>query len=435
MAARLFGGSGAHKGRPYRRVDAASTGGKGWREPRRGLYRGGRRIGRRFVRVQRVSHQHTDPPSPDVQTPRAVFAVDRAIGDLRRGGVVVLSDGIGASAVLSTEYATPTRLARLAALPGGPVRLVVTTQRAQALGYPAGSGPVVALALPVPLDAARIHDLSDPTAPASDLSAWIHGSSPAVAHARDIGAVSLAKFAGLLPAVLTAPLDTAATGAAAWARRNDMMLVELADIRHYGDAGATALTQVGAARVPLAGAEETTIVAFRPGDGGTEHLAIVIGDPEDAAPALVRLHSQCFTGDLIGSMRCDCGDQLQGAIRHIAGTGAGAILYLAQEGRGIGLVNKLRAYELQDRGYDTFDANEMLGFDSDERHYLVAAEMLRQLGYGPVRLLTNNPAKIAGLRRCGVDVVERVPHSFPANRHNERYLATKATRGGHLIRR
>lgn len=135
---------------------------------------------------------------------------------------------------------------------------------------------------------------------------------------------------------------------------------------------------------------------------------------------LARLHSQCFTGDAIGSLRCDCGDQLRGAVRHIAAAGAGVILYLAQEGRGIGLVNKLRAYELQDRGHDTFDANELLGFDADERHYRVAAEMLRQLGYGRVRLLTGNPEKIAALRRCGVDVAERVPHSFPANRHNER---------------
>jgi GTP cyclohydrolase II len=148
---------------------------------------------------------------------------------------------------------------------------------------------------------------------------------------------------------------------------------------------------------------------------------------------LTRLHSECFTGDLLGSLRCDCGDQLRGAIAEIARAGSGVLLYLAQEGRGIGLVNKLRAYQLQDAGFDTVDANEQLGFDADERVYLPAAEMLRQLGISRVRLLTNNPEKVAALTRCGIAVVERVPHIFPANDHNERYLRTKASRSGHLL--
>ena len=141
----------------------------------------------------------------------------------------------------------------------------------------------------------------------------------------------------------------------------------------------------------------------------------------------MRLHSECFTGDLLGSLRCDCGDQLRGAIAEIARAPAAAVLlYLAQEGRGIGLVNKLRAYNLQDAGLDTFDANEQLGFDADERVYLPAAEMLRQLGFTRVRLMTNNPDKVAALTRCGIAVVERVPHVFPTERHNERYLHAKA---------
>ena len=148
---------------------------------------------------------------------------------------------------------------------------------------------------------------------------------------------------------------------------------------------------------------------------------------------LARLHSECFTGDLLGSLRCDCGDQLQGAIKEIAAAGSGILLYLAQEGRGIGLVNKLRAYELQDRGFDTMDANEQLGFDADERVYLPAAQMLRQLGFDRIRLMTNNPGKVSALSRCGVGVVARVPHAFPSNKHNEDYLRTKAARGGHLF--
>jgi GTP cyclohydrolase II len=193
------------------------------------------------------------------------------------------------------------------------------------------------------------------------------------------------------------------------------------------------LNRVAEARVPLADAEDARLIAFRPGDGGSEHLAILIGAPNPAAPVLVRLHSACFTGDVLASLRCDCGEQLRGAIATIATAGGGVLLYLAQEGRGIGLVNKLRAYRLQDAGFDTVDANEQLGFDADERVYVPAAEMLRQLGFFTVRLLTNNPDKVAALERSGVHVAERVPHVFPANGHNERYLRTKATRSGHLL--
>jgi GTP cyclohydrolase II len=148
---------------------------------------------------------------------------------------------------------------------------------------------------------------------------------------------------------------------------------------------------------------------------------------------LVRLHSECFTGDLLGSLRCDCGDQLRGAIAAISEAGSGVLIYLAQEGRGIGLVNKLRAYQLQDDGLDTIDANEQLGFDADERVYFPAAQILRDMGFTQVRLLTNNPAKVEALAACGLEVVERVPHAFPATAHNEKYLATKATRSGHLF--
>jgi GTP cyclohydrolase II len=162
-------------------------------------------------------------------------------------------------------------------------------------------------------------------------------------------------------------------------------------------------------------------------------LAILIGSPDPATPVLVRLHSECFTGDLLASLRCDCGDQLRGAIAAIAQAGGGVLLYLAQEGRGIGLINKLRAYQLQDAGFDTLDANEQLGFDFDERVYLPAAEMLRQLGFATIHLLTNNPEKVAALERYGVSVAERVPHVFPSNGHNERYLRTKATRSGHFL--
>jgi GTP cyclohydrolase II len=215
-------------------------------------------------------------------------------------------------------------------------------------------------------------------------------------------------------------------------RRTDFAAVDTADVltRRAAMAG---LSRVAEARVPLADAETARLIAFRPGDGGSEHLAILIGSPDPNGSVLVRLHSACFTGDVLASLRCDCGDQLRGAIAAIAEAGGGVLLYLAQEGRGIGLVNKLRAYQLQDAGFDTVDANEQLGFDADERVYLPAAEMLRQLGFGTVRLLTNNPDKMAALERYGIRVVERVPHIFAANGHNERYLRTKAARSGHLL--
>ncbi|MFO1112844.1 MAG: GTP cyclohydrolase II [Rhodospirillales bacterium] len=244
----------------------------------------------------------------------------------------------------------------------------------------------------------------------------------------------LAKTARLLPAAVVAPIaDPDADDVAKWASRHDLLWVDAGDVFQYDFTAARTLKPVSEARVPLLGAENARIIAFRPLDGGLEHLAVILGDPQPPAPVLTRLHSECFTGDLLGSLRCDCGDQLRGAIREICDTGGGLLLYLAQEGRGIGLVNKLRAYELQDRGFDTLEANEQLGFDADERVYVPAAQMLRQLGFGHVRLLTNNPAKVDGLARCGIIVDERVPHAFPTNRHNEIYMRTKAGRGGHLL--
>lgn len=247
-------------------------------------------------------------------------------------------------------------------------------------------------------------------------------------------AVQLTKLARLLPAALVAWAPPAELEEIRrWACSQSLLLVERDDVGAYSGLAARRLTRVSEARVPLADAEDTRVVAFRPLDGGGEHLAIVVGSPDPATAVLVRLHSQCFTGDLIGSLRCDCGDQLRGAIRQIAAAGAGIVLYLAQEGRDIGLVNKLRAYELQDRGFDTFDANEALGFDADERVFLPAAEMLRQLGIGRVRLLTNNPHKVDALAEAGVEVADRVAHAFPSNGHNAAYLQAKRDRAGHLL--
>jgi len=291
------------------------------------------------------------------------------------------------------------------------------------------------LALSGALAAEAIRQVADPTAdPVSWLAA---GLSPAgdVAPALCRGAIELAKAARLLPAAILVLVPP--EGLDHWV--DPAFRLEARDLANWRRTAAANLRRVGSARVPLEGAEEVEIVAFRPADGGKEHLAIVIGRLEPGQPVLTRLHSECFTGDLLGSLRCDCGEQLRGAIAAIAAptadgkAGSGVLLYLAQEGRGIGLVNKLRAYRLQDAGADTLDANLQLGYGADERLYQPAAEMLRQLGVSAVRLLTNNPDKVTGLAQCGIEVVERVPHVFPSNDHNERYLSTKAVRFGHMF--
>jgi len=371
--------------------------------------------------------------SPVINASLALIEVDRAITDLRRGGLVIVAEGTSVWLVQAAEAITAECLARFTALSGTRPSLAITRRRAAALQLaepPTTPGGTVLLSLPDPIEARFLRYLADPAALAVVSGVAISATPTVPGDAAD-AAVELAKLARLLPAVVVAPL--AEREAAALVRRESVLTLDAVDILAYHAVAARSLRRVAEARVPLTDAEDTQIIAFRPSDGGIEHLAIVIGDPDPATPILTRLHSECFTGDLLGSLRCDCGDQLRGAISEIARTGGGVLLYLAQEGRGIGLVNKLRAYQLQDSGFDTVDANEQLGFDADERVYLPAAEMLRQLRFLRVRLLTNNPEKVAALNRCGIAVAERVPHIFPANGHNERYLRTKATRSGHLL--
>jgi GTP cyclohydrolase II len=364
--------------------------------------------------------------------PNSLVAVDRAVADLRRGGFVIVTGGETGLVVQAAEAVTPQSLDRLGALGSAELRLLLTRHRATALGISAdGEGPV-ALALGEGSAAQEVRDIADP---AADVSFRLPPTAnPAASEATVFtAAVELTKLARLLPAALAAPLAGGTKRAEALAQEANLLTVSADAVSVYEFDVARTLKPVSQARVPLVGAEVTRVIAYRPSDGGVEHLAIIIGDPDGEVPVLTRLHSECFTGDLLASLRCDCGDQLRGAIEEIAAVGAGVLIYLAQEGRGIGLVNKLRAYNLQDEGLDTLDANEQLGFDADERIYLPAAEILRDLGFGRVRLLTNNPEKVSALTRCGIEVVERVPHVFPANAHNEYYLRTKKTRSGHII--
>lgn len=374
---------------------------------------------------------------PKSADPAVLQAVERALAELRRGATIVLHDWSGKGALVqAAELANPEGLAALAGLTGTEAMLLLTARRAQALGMAEAdaliaSGGVLGLALD-DREADRIRALADPTAPeARNARARRVVAAPA---GLDVAAVELTKLARLLPAALLAPLPgSPVQSPLAWADARDLMAVTAANVSEYRFAAARSLTAVANAAVPLAEAEQARIVAFRPDDGGTEHLAIIVGEPDPSEPLLLRMHSECFTGDLLSSLRCDCGEQLRGAIKAMSDAGAGILLYLTQEGRGIGLVNKLRAYTLQDLGSDTLDANEQLGFDADERVYLPAAQMLHHLGFRRVRLMTNNPQKVAALSRFGIAVEERVEHSFPSNGHNAFYLATKADRFGHLF--
>ncbi len=353
--------------------------------------------------------------------------VARALAELRRGAPILLHDGEWSALIQAVEMGETLGLSPLTRLAGRRPVLLVTPRRAHALGLGRPDDEVVALHIEG-IEGDALAALADPTAA---------GPVPKVVNRANVGglglkksAVDLAKLARLLPAALFVPL---APERRRLAEAEDILSVGVGEVAGYRHAGTRRLSEVTSARVPLAGAADTRIHAFRPGDGGLEHLAIVIGEIDPDRPVLARLHSECFTGDLLGSLRCDCGEQLRGAVETIAAAGSGVLLYLAQEGRGIGLVNKLRAYQLQDLGADTLDANEQLGFDADERIYLPAAEMLRLLGIRQVRLLTNNPEKVAGLENCGIEVTERVALAFPDNEHNRPYLLTKARRFGHLF--
>jgi GTP cyclohydrolase II len=351
--------------------------------------------------------------------------IHRGASELRRGVPVILN-GAAPLLVLAAETAGADALAELEGLSGArPVLILAPARAAAILRAPmSADGAAVAVALPESLYKIEIYQaLADPTARQPVVREMLRSEPiPALADA----AIGLAKIGRLLPALLAVPLPAAA-------EPGGLVAVPASDILDYADREVAGLRQIVSADVPLTDAPDSRVVAFRSDGSAVEHLAIVIGRPETRDAPLVRIHSECFTGDLLGSMRCDCGEQLRGALRRMAEDGAGVLLYLAQEGRGIGLVNKLRAYGLQDRGLDTMDANRVLGWGADERNFLVGATMLRLMGITRVRLLTNNPDKVEGMRACGIEVTDREPHLFAPNGVNDEYLATKAARFGHML--
>jgi GTP cyclohydrolase II len=365
--------------------------------------------------------------APDADVLR-LRTVHRAAADLRRGTPVLLTGG-APLILLAAETAGPRGLAELAMLAAQPPVLLLAPMRAAAVLHRSvePDSAVVALSLGGELLApGPLRGLADPTIEEFLPAQPEPGRVPELAQP----ALILAKLGRLLPAVLAAPVrPDVATDLA----RLGLLSVPAADLVAYPMAAAAGLRQIASARVPLENAANSRVIAFRTEGSAIEHLAIEVGRPETVDAPLVRIHSECFTGDLLGSLRCDCGAQLRGAIARMAEEGAGVLLYLAQEGRNIGLVNKLRAYTLQDRGLDTLDANRALGWGADERNFLIAATMLETLGVRRIRLLTNNPDKLAALAACGIEVVGREAHAYAPNGVNDHYLATKAERFGHLL--
>lgn len=363
------------------------------------------------------------------QTEPSLFAwdgradVQRAIAEFRAGRAVVV-DGPGGGSILAliVDGLTPERFADLRALGGGRVSLVVSRTRAAALGAD-GSAPS-RMTLPASIGWERVLEIAA-AAPGAELTAC----GPLVgADAAGEAAIELGKLAHLLPAVLTVSLaDVADRAAVAGALR-----VSAADVMSFRAGHGASLRRASSARVPLPGSVDCEFVIFRD-DLGEAWTMVRVGRPRAGAVVPVRLHSACLTGDAFGSLRCDCGDQLRMAIDRMAQLGGGVLLYLDQEGCGIGLANKMRAYRLQDAGMDTVDANTTLGFERDERNYDAAARMLRALGIVRIALLTNNPSKVAAMRNAGIEVVERLPLLAPVSGENQRYLDTKRRRSGHML--
>jgi GTP cyclohydrolase II len=348
------------------------------------------------------------------------IGVNRGLAEFQAGRPVLIAGEGETLLALPVEGLDAERLAEFAALcaPAVP-RLIITARRALALG--------LAATTPVALQLAGDYDADKILALVAD--AKIDGAFDLKPAGRSAAAaIQLVKLSQGLPAVLAA--DVTAKDALAFAP--ELITVKAEAVSRFGDEVIRSLAIASEASVPLNSGTRTRFVVFRDAMGGSS-TAIVVGKPDPANPVPVRLHSACLTGDVFGSRRCDCGDQLRLALARLEDLGGGIILYLAQEGRGLGLANKMRTYQMQDDGLDTIDANTTLGFDDDERDYGIAARMLQMLNCARVVLLTNNPAKLDGLAKAGIEIVSRMPLQAPINADNRRYLTAKAARAGHRL--
>ena len=345
----------------------------------------------------------------------------RARTDLRLGLPVVLRLGDRTSLVLAADGLTETRFAEAQAL--GRAVLAITAYRAETLRARAYDGDLARIEVPRNADAAWVRGVADPK---DDLSQPMKGPFTSLRGGDAVlerVALALVKSARLLPAALVVPVDQVAP---------EWTVLEAGPAGEALNAPVSHV-EVVAGRVPVEVSAAGRVHVFRPDDGGEDHVVAEIGRVSRQGVPLVRLHSACFTGDVLGSVKCDCGPQLRAALAAMGEPGEGVLLYLSQEGRGIGLANKLRAYALQDQGFDTVEANHRLGFEDDERDFRTGADILKRLGFSRIRLMTNNPAKVEMMARNGIEVVERVPLAVGRRTENAGYLDVKAKKSGHIL--
>ncbi len=355
--------------------------------------------------------------------PTLTDRIARARTDLRLGLPVVLRSEEGTVLVLAADGLSEDRFQALRSL-GAPV-LAITAWRAQTLRARAYDGDMARLEVPSDADAEWVRAICDPK---DDLAKPMKGplqsmrdgnAEPARA------AIALVKSARLLPAALVVPVTPGKVP-------DDLTKLPI-DLTAQALSAPVSHEDVVSGRVPVEVSSAGRVHVFRPDDGGEDHVVCEIGRASRSDAPLVRLHSACFTGDVLGSLKCDCGPQLHAALAQMGEVGEGVLLYLNQEGRGIGLANKLRAYALQDQGFDTVEANHRLGFEDDERDFRTGADLLKKLGFSKVRLMTNNPAKVGMLEAHGIEVVERVPLKVGRRPENADYLDAKARKSGHLL--
>ena len=345
------------------------------------------------------------------------LSVERALAELRAGRPVIITDGDRAGLVASAEAISDELALALAEIAKGQAHLVLPAARLARLGVERQTPGSIALPR---IDPERMAALALKVDAKADAPI---GATSVI----DRAGLELASLALLIPAVLVVPLTTHTLAGEA------LQTVRAEAIEHYRRGSAAKLAIVSRAPVPLEGAEKTEFVVFRGGEGLRDQVAIIVGTPDLNGSVATRLHSACLTGDLFGSLKCDCGDQLRDTVKYMAENGGGVLLYLDQEGRGNGIANKIRAYALQTTGFDTYEADAVLGLGMDQRGFDFAADMLRQLGVSRITLLTNNPEKIAAMRRAGIEVTASRRIFGRETTDNVHYIATKRDRAGHLV--
>ena len=356
-------------------------------------------------------------PSPERRAAQAVDALRHGWALDFAGGPVLLP--------IETAIASGAKAGHLLISAARAATLKLTNQRDAACGNDAPHTPILIRGgEPITLDTAR--PIADPSLDLANPFKGPFRAEPISWADEAVAAMEYARIAGILPAFLVDPVEG-----------GEPHSLIASDLAAYTDTGR--LDIITRARLPISASEDAEIIAFRSTADTREHVALVIGQQSGDKPPLVRLHSECLTGDVLGSLKCDCGPQLDAGLdamsRHASEDGGwGVLLYMRQEGRGIGLINKLRAYRLQDQGFDTVEANERLGLPDEARDFPVAARMLELIGARTIRLLTNNPAKVTSLEKAGIAVAERVAHQLPDNPHNARYLATKRDKSGHILK-